>query len=68
MIKIVTGFVLAVALSFFSGSGFAQTSAKEPVPNGWHLKDYKETGAYGISLDKAYKLVKGKKSQTVIEQ
>jgi cell wall-associated protease len=66
MNRILSGFVLAVALSFVSGSVFAQTSVKEPVSNGWHLKDYKESGAYGISLDKAYKLVKGKKSQTVI--
>src|SRR6185436_7410777 len=66
MNKLSRGFVLAVALSFVSGSIFGQTSATEPVGNGWHLKDYKETGAYGISLDKAYKLVKGKKSQTVI--
>ena len=66
MNRILTGFVLAMALSFVSGSVFAQTSAKVPAPNGWHLSDYKESGAYGISLDKAYKLVKGKKSQTVV--
>jgi cell wall-associated protease len=66
MNRILRGFVLAVALSFVSGSVFGQTSAKEPVGNGWHLKDHKETGAYGISLEKAYKLLKGKKSQTVI--
>jgi|YNPMSStandDraft_1061717.scaffolds.fasta_scaffold00797_12 subtilisin family serine protease len=31
----------------------------------WHLKDTKE-GFLGISLDKAYKLLEGRKSQTVI--
>src|ERR1043165_2199887 len=66
MNRILKGFGLAMALSFVSGSIIAQTSIKEPVGNGWHLKDFKESGAYGISLDKAYKLVKGKKSQTVI--
>jgi len=66
MNRIIMGFVSAVALSFVSGSMFAQTSVKEPAGNGWHLKDYKESGVYGISLNKAYSLVKGKKSQTVI--
>src|SRR5881398_677062 len=45
--------------------GFSQTSTKE-VPNGWHLKDKDASGFYGISLDKAYQFVKGKKSQTVV--
>jgi subtilisin family serine protease len=33
---------------------------------GWHLKDREKDGSYGISLDKAYDFVKGKKSNTVI--
>jgi subtilisin family serine protease len=45
----------AVAL-FFNGA-FAQ----ENVPQGWHLKDMKTDGYYGISLDKAYQFVKAKK-------
>jgi cell wall-associated protease len=53
--------VLALSLN-----AFAQTSIKEPLPNGWHLQDMKTSGANGISLDKAYQLVKGKKSKTVI--
>lgn len=56
-------------MAFFSVIGtvsFAQTSIKEPLPNGWHLQDLGTTGAYGISLDKAYQFVKGKKSRTVI--
>jgi subtilisin family serine protease len=44
-------------------SSLAQTSS---VPNGWHLKDKTTEGFYGISLDKAYDFVKGKKSKTVI--
>ncbi len=43
-------------------SSLAQTS----VPKGWHLKDKTKDGYYGISLDKAYEFVKGKKSQTVL--
>lgn len=53
----------------FAGLGlasFAQTSTKAPVPNGWHLMDKETSGYYGISLDKAYKLLKGKKGETVI--
>src|SRR4051812_17978158 len=59
--------VLAAAVSSICLSSFAQTSVKEnQVPNGWHLKDRAASGFYGISLDKAYEFVKGKKSQTVI--
>lgn len=52
--------------AFLSGNlVFGQTSFKE-VPKGWHLMDEKKDGVYGISIDKAYEFVKGKKSQTVI--
>lgn len=54
--------LLAIALN---SSAFAQTSVKE-VPNGWHTQDRVTSGYYGISLDKAYQLMKGKKSQTVV--
>jgi subtilisin family serine protease len=50
------------------GIGFA-SYAQTPfggVPKGWHLKDFSKDGLYGISIDKAYDFVKGKKSQTVI--
>lgn len=43
----------------------AQTSVNE-VPKGWHLKDLKSDGLYGISLDRAYDFLKNKKSNTVI--
>ena len=41
---------------------------KKEVPKGWHLLDKKETGYYGISIDKAYQFVKSKnlKSTPVI--
>lgn len=57
--------VLALAIVASGLVSFAQTAAKD-VPNGWHLKDQKTTGLYGISLDKAYEFLSGKKSQTVI--
>jgi subtilisin family serine protease len=44
---------------------FAQ---KTSVPKGWHLMDLKDSGYYGISIDKAYQFVKTKnlKSTPVI--
>ncbi len=62
MMNHLKGTALALAFTGLGLAGSAQTSA----PNGWHLKDQKGSGLYGISLDKAYQFVKGKKSQTVI--
>lgn len=41
---------------------------KTEVPKGWHLLDKKDSGYYGISIDKAYQFVKSKnlKSSPVI--
>src|SRR6476620_1565631 len=47
----------------YAQTSYAQTSASS---NGWHLKDKTTDGYYGISLDKAYNFVKGKKSTPVI--
>ena len=66
MNRLLTGSVIMIALALVSNSTIAQTSVKESLPNGWHLQDLKESGANGISLDKAYQFVKGKKSNTVI--
>jgi cell wall-associated protease len=33
---------------------------------GWHLKDKEVSGFWGISIDKAYELLKGRKGETVI--
>lgn len=65
MNRILTGCVI-IALALVSTTMSAQTSVKEPLPNGWHLQDLKERGVNGISLDKAYQFVKGKKSKTVL--
>ncbi|HKZ65506.1 MAG TPA: S8 family peptidase [Chitinophagaceae bacterium] len=53
-----TGCLLSIGL-------FAQ---KKEVPKGWHLLDQKDSGYYGISIDKAYQFVKSKnlKSTPVI--
>lgn len=56
----------SVALTLAAGlylASYAQTAA---VPNNWYLKDKATDGYYGISLDKAYNFVKGKKSTPVI--
>lgn len=56
--------LLALSLSFTSMAQFGMGN----VPKGWHLKDLKADGYYGISLDKAYDFVKqkGLKSTPVI--
>src|SRR6187399_1795317 len=65
MNRILKGFVV-MALALVSTTTFSQTSVKEPLPNGWYLQDLKDNGVNGISLDKAYQFVKGKKSKTVL--
>ena len=56
--------LFAAAIPFAS---FAQgTAEKKVAPNDWHELDKSETGYYGISLDKAYKFLQGKKSKTVV--
>src|SRR5215213_775929 len=60
MIKTVKNSILTTLVVAVCLSSYAQSS-KKSVSNGWHLKDN-----YGISIDKAYDFVKGKKSQTVI--
>ncbi len=39
---------------------------KKAAPNNWHQLDRAETGYFGISLDKAYDFLKGRKSQQVV--
>lgn len=58
-------FLLSTFVAAITLAAFGQTSVKE-APNGWHLMDRKATGYYGISLNKAYEFLKGKKSQTVV--
>lgn len=39
---------------------------QQPIQKGWHLLDEEQDGYYGISLQKAYDFLKGRKSQPVI--
>lgn len=59
-------FALAVTIAGSSLASFAQTSSLKTVPNGWQLMDQKTSGFYGISLNKAYDFVKGRKSHPVV--
>lgn len=64
-------FLALVILASFSYSSFAQKTellkADEKVaPNDWYQLDRATTGYYGISLDKAYDFLKGRKSKTVV--
>jgi subtilisin family serine protease len=70
--QIFLAMTLAVSLPFYT---FAQTDSsdstdsvapKKVAPNDWFELDRATTGYYGISLDKAYDFLKGKKSQTVV--
>ena len=47
-------------------ASFAQGTSVKETPNNWHQLDKTETGFNGISLDKAYQFVKGRKSKTVL--
>lgn len=42
------------------------TQAQTTTPRDWHLMDVQKDSVYGISLEKAYDLLKGKTSQKVI--
>ncbi len=44
----------------------ANLNAQKPFVKGWHLLDYEKDGYLGISLHKAYDLLKGRKSLPVI--
>lgn len=56
------GFIICATPSF----SFAQGTSVKEAPDNWHQLDKAETGYNGISLDKAYQFVKGKKSKTVL--
>src|SRR5829696_6418761 len=60
-------FNLKRAVLPFLAAGLTLTvQAQKQAPNGWHLSDPQTSGYYGISTDKAYQFLKGKKSQTVV--
>ncbi len=64
-----TGFkasVLNLILICVVSSGFSQPVRHNPIPKNWFEKDPVADSLAGISLDKAYALLKGRKSHTVI--
>lgn len=58
--------IAAFAIFLIVSNTWAQDLTKKSLPAGWHLSDQTESGAYGISLDKAYQFLKGRKSTPVI--
>jgi cell wall-associated protease len=54
---------LLIASMLLSSAAIAQKSTKT-APKNWHLLDQKESGFYGISLDKAYDLLGSKKAKS----
>lgn len=60
-------FILPLVLLFLVKTSVSQMVEKErPLLQGWHLLDPQQHGYMGISLDKAYELLKGRKSTPVI--
>jgi subtilisin family serine protease len=66
--KKLSGFALCGALLLnLEVKAQATITVGDPVlPKNWHQLDLTADGYYGISLNKAYKLLKGKKSKTVV--
>lgn len=64
---ILLGILVCSTYSFGQDQSSATTAPKPLVaPNDWYQLDRATTGFYGISLDKAYDLLKGRKSKTVV--
>ena len=57
---------VALALTGQSVSIYAQGNSVKELPRGWHLLDKETDGYFGISLEKAYNFVKGKKSTPIV--
>jgi len=65
--KALAGLLAGLVLCLLTGQGImAQGTQKKETPKGWHLMDKDKDGYYGISLQKAYEFVKGKKSTPII--
>src|SRR3954471_23046066 len=65
--KAIAGLLAILAFCVLGSQNIqAQGTQKKETPKGWHLMDKDKDGYYGISLQKAYDFVKGKKSSTII--
>ncbi len=58
--------LILLALFLFCLKGFSQPVRLAPIPKGWQTKDPVSDSLAGISLDKAYQLLRGRKSHPVI--
>lgn len=58
-------FIALLGISILPYSGFSQDK-KDKAPANWYNLDYKSDGIMGISTEKAYELLKGRKSTPVI--
>src|SRR5664279_234692 len=61
--KLTVTFLLLICLGL---TGFTQPVRQNPIPKNWLEKDPLSDSLAGISLDKAYQLLKGRTSHTVI--
>src|SRR5436190_14723624 len=59
----VRSILIVFLLLLFSG---AQAQMIKEKKQGWHLLDLQQDGYYGISLTKAYELLKGRTGKTII--
>ena len=58
-------FIALLGLGILPFTGFAQDN-KDKAPANWYNLDYKTDGVMGISTEKAYDLLKGRKATSVI--
>jgi cell wall-associated protease len=65
--KLVSGCAIVTALSLNISAKAQEAPVKAPLPpKNWHMMDQKLDGYYGVSLNKAYEFVKGKKGKVVV--
>lgn len=58
-------FIALLGINILPFTGFSQDN-KEKAPANWYNLDYKTDGIMGISTEKAYELLKGRKSTPVV--
>jgi len=58
-------FIALLGIGILPFTGFAQDK-KDKAPANWYNLDYKSDGIMGVSTEKAYELLKGRKATPVI--
>jgi cell wall-associated protease len=66
IIKTITACTVAAVLTLNITIKAQQMPAPPPSPKNWHTMDLTADGYYGVSLNKAYEFLKGKKGKTVV--